>query len=64
MKKNQSRKHSDKCDGVGRIRLFPFSSDSAYDSVVNDLLKTSVRLLEAKRRVEAKYIFKVIQFNC
>ena len=24
----------------------------------------SVRLSEAKRRVEVKYIFKVIQFNC
>ena len=24
----------------------------------------TVRLSEAKRRVEAKYIFKVIQFNC
>ena len=24
----------------------------------------AVRLSEAKRRVEAKYIFKVIQFNC
>ena len=26
--------------------------------------RPSVRLSEAKRRVEAKYIFKVILFNC
>ena len=33
--KNWSRKRSHKSDGigVGRIRTFPFSSDSAYDSV-------------------------------
>ena len=43
VKKNRSRK----CDGVGRIRLFPFSSDSAYDSVVNDLVKTRLSESEA-----------------
>ena len=33
--KNRSRKRSHKRDGIGvrRIRTFPFSSDSAYDSV-------------------------------
>ena len=33
--KNWSRKRSHKSDGigVGRIRTFPFSSDSAYDSI-------------------------------
>ena len=32
--KNRSRKQSHRADGigVGRIRTFPFSSDSAYDS--------------------------------
>ena len=50
VKKNRSRKHSHKCDGVGRIRLFPFSSDSAYDSVVNDQVKT--RLSESEAGVE------------
>ena len=49
-KKNWSRKHSHKCDRVRRIRMFPFSSDSAYDSVVNDLVKT--RLSESEAGVE------------
>ena len=33
--KNWSRKRSHKSDGIGveRIRTFPFSSDSAYDSI-------------------------------
>ena len=47
--KNWSHKQSRKHDGigVGRIRTFPFSSDSAYDSIAYDL----VRLLgsEAER---------------
>ena len=47
VKKNRSPKHSHKCDGVGRIRLFPFSSDSAYDSVVNNLVKTRLSESEA-----------------
>ena len=40
--KNLSRKQSHKCDGigVGRIKSFPFSSNSAYDSVAYDLVKT------------------------
>ena len=33
--KNRSRKRSHKREGIGvrRIRTFPFSSDSAYDSI-------------------------------
>ena len=40
--KNRSCMQSHKRDGIGveRIRTFPFSSYSAYDSVVYDLLKT------------------------
>ena len=36
--RSRSRKRSHKCDGigVGRIRTFPFSSDSAYDSIAYD----------------------------
>ena len=35
--------------GVGRIRMFPFSSDSAYDSdIVCDLVKTRLSELEAE----------------
>ena len=36
--RSRSRKRSHKCDGigVGRIRTFPFSSDSAYDSIACD----------------------------
>ena len=42
--KDRSRKQSHKLDGIGigRIRTFPFSSDSAYDSVVYDPVKTRV----------------------
>ena len=40
--KDRSRKRSHKLDGivVRRIRTFPFSSDSAYDSVTYDPVKT------------------------
>ena len=50
--KNQSCKWSHKCDGigVGKIRTFPFSYDSAYYSIVYDLVKT--RLLESEAEVE------------
>ena len=48
--KNRSRKQSHKLDGVGRIRTFPFSSDSVYDSVAYDPVKT--RLSESE--VEAQ----------
>ena len=50
--KNQSRKRSHKLDGigVGRIRTFPFSSDSAYDSFAYDLVKT--RLSESEAEAE------------
>ena len=43
--KNRSRKWSHKLDGlgVGRIRTFPFSSDSAYD-----LVKTKLSESEAE----------------
>ena len=50
---NWSRKQSHKLDGigVGRIRTFPFlSSDSVYDSVTFDPVKT--RLLESRAEVE------------
>ena len=50
--KHRSRKRSHKLDGigVGRIRTFPFSSDSAYDSVAYDLVKT--RLSESEAEAE------------
>ena len=50
--KNWSRKRSHKLDGieVGRIRTFPFSSDSTYDSIVYDPVKT--RLLESEAEAE------------
>ena len=48
--KNQSRKRSHELDriGVGRIRTAPFSSDSAYDSVAYDLVKTGLSESEAE----------------
>ena len=36
---------------VGRIRTFPFSSDSAYDSFAYDLVKT--RVLESEAEANA-----------
>ena len=50
--KNRSRKQSHKPDGigVGRIRTFPFSSNSASDSVAYDLVKT--RLSESEAETE------------
>ena len=52
--KNRSRKRSRKRDGVGveGIRAFPFASDSAYDSVVYDLMKT--RLSESEAEAEGQ----------
>ena len=49
---NYSPKQSHKRDGirVGRIKTFPFSSDSGYDSVVYDLEKT--RLSESEAEAE------------
>ena len=46
--RSRSGKQSHKRDGigVGRIRTFPFSYDSAYDSVAYDLVKT--RLSESR----------------
>ena len=46
----RSRKQSHKLDGigVGRIRTFSFSSDSAYDSVAYDLVKTTLSESEAE----------------
>ena len=48
--KDRSRKRSHKLDGigVGRIRTFPFSSDSAYDSVAYDPVKTRSSKSEAE----------------
>ena len=47
---NQSRKWSHKLDGigVGRIRMFPFPSDSVYASVAYDPVKTRLTELEAE----------------
>ena len=47
---NRSRKRSHKLDGigVGRIRTFPFSSDSACDSVAYDPVKTRLSDSEAE----------------
>ena len=46
----RSRKRSRELDGigVGRIRTFPFSSDSAYDFVAYDLVKTTLSESEAE----------------
>ena len=53
-KKSELQSESYKHDGirVGRIRVFPFSTDSAsfYDSVAYDLVKT--RMSELKAEVE------------
>ena len=50
--KHLSRKQSYKCDGigVGRIKSFPCSSNSAYDSIAYNLVKT--RLSESEAEVE------------
>ena len=50
--KNWGRKRSHKLDGigVGRIRMVPFSSDSAYDSDAYDLVKT--RFLESQAEAQ------------
>ena len=50
--KDRSHKPSHKLDGigVGRIRTFPFSSDSAYDSVAYNPVKT--RLSESEAEAE------------
>ena len=49
-KRRRKRSHELNGIGVGRIRTFPFSSDSAYDSVAYDLVKT--RLSESEAEVE------------
>ena len=50
--KDRSGKRSHKLDGigVGRIRTFPFSSDSAYDFVAYDPVKS--RLSKSKAEAE------------
>ena len=50
--KNSSRKQGRKRDGigVGRIRTFPFSSNSAYDYIAYNLVKT--RLWESEAEAE------------
>ena len=61
--KNRSRKQSHNRDGigVGRIKTFPFSSDSAYDSVVYDLEKT--RLSDTvKQKGKYKPITRLVSF--
>ena len=48
--KGRSRKRSYKLDriGVGRIKTFPFSSDSTYDSVAYYPVKTRLSKSEAE----------------
>ena len=50
IKNPRSRKQSHRSDGigVGIIRTFQFSSDSSYDSIVYDLVKTKLSESEAK----------------
>ena len=54
--KDRSRKQSHKLDGigVGRIRTFPFSFDSAYDSVAYDHVKTRLSESEESRKQKRK----------
>ena len=54
--RNWSRKWSHKLDGVGveRIRTFPFSSDSAYDSIAYDPVKTRLLEMDAEAEAEAE----------
>ena len=49
---NRSRKQSHKLDGigVGRIRTFSISSDSVYDSVAYDPVKTRLSESEAEAK--------------
>ena len=49
-KRGHERSHKFGGFGVGRIRMFPFFSDSAYDSVAYDLVKT--RLTESQAEAE------------
>ena len=53
----RSRERSHKLDGigVGRIKTFPFSSDSAYDSVAYDLVKTRLSESEAEAEEPANH---------
>ena len=50
--KTQNHKQNQKLDGigVGRIKMFPFSSDFANNSVAYDSVRT--RLLESDAEVE------------
>ena len=41
--------------GVGRIRTFPFTSDSACDSVAYDLVKTRLSESEAEAEEETDH---------
>ena len=56
--KKRSRKQSHKRGGigVGKMRTFPFSSDSAYDSVayIYDLVKTRLSVSEAEVEANGK----------
>ena len=55
--KNRSRKRIHKVDGigVGRIRSVPFSSDSAYDSVAYNSVKTRLSESEAEADERANH---------
>ena len=54
--KKRSRKQSHKRGGigVGKMSTFPFSSDSAYDSVAYDLVKTRSSVSEAEVEANGK----------
>ena len=47
--------------GAARIRMFPFSCDWAYHSVVYDLVKTrfSESQEEAEEKNQSKYLFPI-----
>ena len=49
---------------VGRIRTFPFSSDSSYDSIVYDLVKTKLSEYEAKAAGKNKPIIMHARTLC
>ena len=57
--KNRSRKRIHKVDGIGigigRIRSVPFSSDSAYDSVAYNSVKTRLSESEAEAEERANH---------
>ena len=55
--KNRSCKRGHKLDGIGveRIRTFPFSSDSAYNSVAYDPVKTILSESQAEAQEQTNH---------